>query len=436
MLAMIRNANELESGMNRTPAVATLTATLVALTALSACSTKAKSDGDGGGSSDVKTDYGVTADTITLGALTDSSGIFKATGLANTHGNELWVDDINAAGGICGREIKLDVQDHGYKPDNALPLYEKIRDDVVGLIQVNGSPILAAIKQRLDTDKMLSIPSATASVNLDSESILMIGQTYDVEMVNGLAYLQQEGKIADGDKIGHIYVDSEYGQNSLLGTKAYAKEHDMQIVEAAVSAADTDMTATITKLKDAGVKAIALAVTPGALGSIALQNVRQDLKVPLIGNNPTYSVTLLKDDAISEALQEYYLFVNSVDAYSDTDNPAMVDIAQKYEKKYSEEPEKAIPSGYVFGMAFEQILKKACENGDLTRAGVLKAREQISDVDTQGLTGNLDLSKPGAPTSREAYILKVDPSAPTGLVKTGDLFTSKEAEKYQAPHEK
>ncbi|WP_153502587.1 ABC transporter substrate-binding protein [Cumulibacter manganitolerans] len=412
-------------------------ATVVAVVALTGCSTKAQGGGDsGGGKGDVKTDLGVTDDTITLGALTDASGVFKATGLANTHGNELWVDDINAAGGICGRQIKLNVQDHGYKADNAVPLYEKMKSEVAAMIQVNGSPVLAALKQKLTNEKMLSIPSATASVNLDSESILMIGQTYDVEMVNGLAYLQKEGKIADGDKIGHIYVDSEYGQNSLLGTKAYAKEHKMEVVEATVSASDTDMTATITKLKEAGVKAIALAVTPGALGSVALQNVAQGLNVPMIGNNPTYSVSLLKDQATSQALQQNYLFLNSVDAYSDTDNAAMVDIAEKYKKKYPEEPEKAIPSGYVFGMAFEQILKKACDNGDLTRAGILKAREQITSVDTKGLTGKLDLSKHGEPTSREAYILKVDPNAPTGLVKTGDLFSSKEADEYKAPYQK
>lgn len=422
--------------MRRTPVISGTTAALVAVLALSGCSTKASKSGDGGGKGDVKTDFGVTDDTITLGALTDASGVFKATGLANTHGNELWVDDVNAAGGICGRKVALNVQDHGYKADNSLPLYEKIKNDVVGMIQVNGSPILAALKQKLTADQMLSIPSATASMNLDSEAILMIGQTYDVEMINGLAYLQSQGKIADGDKIAHIYVDSEYGQNSLLGSKYYAKEHDMKVVEASVSANDTDMTATITKLKEEGVKAIALAVTPGALGSVALQNVVQGLNVPMIGNNPTYSVTLLKDDAMSKALQEHFYFLNSVDAYSDTDNPAMADIAEKYAKKYTEEPEKAIPSGYVFGMAYEQILKKACDNGDLTRAGVLAAREQITKVDTKGLTGDLDLSKSGEPTSREAYILKVDPSKPTGLVKTGDLFSSKEADSYKTPYQK
>ena len=423
--------------MRHHTSIAGASAALALVIALAGCSTKASDDSaDGGtGTDGVKTDFGVTDETITLGALTDSSGVFKATGIANTQGNQLWVDDVNSNGGICDREVKLNVQDHGYKADNAVPLYEKIKNDVVAMIQVNGSPILAALKQRLTSDQMLSIPSATASQNLDSDVILMIGQTYDVEMINGLAYLQQEGLIKDGDKVGQIYVDSEYGQNAILGTKYYTDQHDMELVEATVSASDTDMTATITKLKAAGVKAIAVAVTPSALGSIALQNVAQDLKVPMVGNNPTYSVTLLQDEATSAALQEYYYFINSVAAYSDTDNPAMADIAKKYDAKYDEEPEKAIPSGYVFGMAFEEILTKACENGDLTRAGVLAAREEIDDVDTKGLTGNLDLSKHGEPTSREAYILKVDPSQPTGLVKTGELFSSEEATSYKTPYQ-
>ncbi len=51
---------------------------------------------------------------------------------------------------------------------------------------------------------------------------MMIGTTYDLEIVNGLAYLQQQGLIADGDTIGHIYIDGEYGGNGLKGSQYYA----------------------------------------------------------------------------------------------------------------------------------------------------------------------------------------------------------------------
>lgn len=411
----------------------------VVTVALTGCSTKASSNNGGsggGGAGGLKTDVGVTDTEITLGILGDHSGPFKASGLATTHGNQMWADQINEAGGICGRKIKLDIQDAGYKPDNAMSLYQSMKNNDLAIIQLIGSPILAALKQQLTTDKMLTIPSAWASANLDSESILMIGQTYDVEAINGLAWLQKQGKIADGDKVGHIYVDSEYGQNAVLGSEYYAKKHNLTIEKAAVQSTDTDMTATITKLKAAGVKAIVLSVAPAATGSIALQNVSQDLNVPLVGNNPTFSVTLLKDEATTQALANFQL-VNSVAAFDSENIPLSKEIAEKYKAQFPDlPPEKSIPTGYIYGMAYEQILKQACSDGDMTRAGMIAAKNKVTSVDTKELTGKLDFSKPGAPTSRQAYVLEVDKTKPVGLKNAGDLYESAEAKEYKAPHQK
>ncbi|WP_106849916.1 ABC transporter substrate-binding protein [Blastococcus sp. Marseille-P5729] len=417
--------------------VAAVSASAAVLIAISGCSVKAEDSGGGGGDSgSLKTDVGVTDAEISLGILGDHSGPFKASGLATTHGNQMWVEQVNEQGGICDRKITLDINDAGYKPDNAVALYQTMKGKDLAIIQLIGSPILAALKQQITTDKMLTIPSAWASANLDSEAILMIGQTYDVEMINGLAWLQQEGKIAKGDKIGHIYVDSEYGQNAILGSQYYAEEHDLEIVKTAVQATDTDMTATVTKLKDEGVKAILLSVAPAATGSIAIQNASQGLNVPLVGNNPTFSVTLLKDEAVTQALANFHL-VNSMAAYDSQDIPLSTEMAAKYKEQFPDlPPEKSIPTGYVYGMAMEQILKQACEDGDMTRQGLLDAKSKVDSVDTQGLTGKLDFSKPGAPTTREAYILEVDAAEPVGLKNVGGLFSSEEAKAYKAPHEK
>ncbi len=60
----------------------------------------------------------------------------------------------------------------------------------------------------------------------------------------------------------------------------------------------------------------------------------------------------------------------------------------------------------------------------------------ISSMKAIVLTGTLDFSTPGSPSSREAYILKVDPSVPAGLVNVGELFSSPEAKEYKAPYQK
>ena len=402
----------------------------------SGCATKASSSQDAGASGDVKTDVGVTDDTITLGVMTDLTSVFKPSGVAYSAGHELWAKDVNEAGGICGRDVELDIRDHGYKPDNAFALYPQMLEQDLAIMDLLGSPILAALKPRIAADKFLTIAAAWASENLDTEAVLILGQTYDIEMLNGLNFLAEEGMIAKGDKIGHIYVDSEYGLNANKGVKSYADQTGMTVVDAAVSATDSDMTATIAKLKSEGVSAIAVTTAPVASGSVLLQNTAQGLDVPILGSSPTFSIQLLSDQGVVDAMQNFDI-VGNADAFgTGTGNEVAAKVSEEYAATYSDPPDRGVMAGYVFGMAMQAILEQACSNGDLTRDGLLKARKQLDDIDTKGITGNLDFSDPGAPTSREGFIFTIDPNAEVGIVVTRELYASDEAKAYKAPHEK
>ena len=68
--------------------------------------------------------------------------------------------------------------------------------------------------------------------------------------------------------------------------------------------------------------------------------------------------------------------------------------------------------------------------------GILDARKKVTGLDTEGLTGDLDYSVPGAPGTRESYVLGVDPEAEGGLKIVQDKFASEEAKQYKAPYEK
>ena len=400
---------------------------------LTGCSTKA-SDSSSGADGDLKTDIGVTDTEINLLQIEDLSGVFRVQSLAYTFGTKIWAEEVNAAGGICDRDIVLNVKDSAYKADLAVSLYEAEKNNNVGMVSLVGSPMLAALKTKLATDNMLTVPGSWASNNMDSDAIMMIGPTYDIEMINGLAYAAEQGLIADGDKIGHIYVDSEFGQGGLMGSKAYAKNHDIEVVEAKVSASDTDMTATITKLKADGIKLIALSVPPAATGSVAIQNQVQDLNVPIVGNNPTYAPTLLSDPSVEAGLENFYLAHSTAPVSADI--PKAKELLEKYEGMTEDPPNIGVNMAYVWGLTYGEVLKTACENGDMTREGLIEARKQVTEVTSDGLQGDQDLSDPGAPSTREVYILKSDGSVPGSLTAVSDLYTSEDATSYKTPFQK
>lgn len=420
--------------MNRRTSRAVSVALVSVTLAASGCSLKTPDNAGGGGAGarGLKTDVGVTEDSITLGNLTDTSGVFKTLGLGITQGSAMWASDINADGGICGRKIKLTTADHGYTAEKAVPLYNRMKTNVLGLMQLLGSPVLAALKKPITRDEIAAIPASWASDNLDVPNVVMIGPTYDVEIINGLARLQQQGKIKDGDTIGHIYVDSEYGKNALKGSIYYAKRHKMRLVRASVTSTEADLTSSVTRLKARGVKAILLTSTPAQAGSALGVARAQGLKVPIFGSSPSYTPQLM-DTPAGPVLRSGQFESSALQVPYNYDKvPLAQELAKRTKKKYPKQtPTYGQNQGYANGLVWGAILKQACSDGDMTRAGVLKAVRKTS-VDTRGLTPPLDFTRPGEPSTRAAY--PVQPATvPGGLKVTGDAVPSDEALDYKTP---
>ncbi|SDE77481.1 ABC transporter substrate-binding protein [Pseudonocardia oroxyli] len=402
---------------------------------LVACGSTADSgsSGSSGGTGGVKTDFGVTDSTITLGVMGDRTGVFKNLGEALIGGNELWVADVNAAGGICGRQLALEIVDHGYKADTAKTLYPQLEPKILGIVQLLGSPVLAALKQNLIDDNVSAAPASWSSEILNNPNIMMIGTTYDVEIIDGLSYLQQQGLIKQGDKIGHIYIDGEYGGNGLRGSKFYAEKHGMTVVESKITSTDNDLANIVTGLKGEGVTAIVLTTTPGQTASAMANNAALGLNVPVLGNNPTFDPALLSSPAAG-ALDKLYVAASSAPFSSKT--PKAVEVATEYKAKYPNSPKNAgAQAGYVEGLVWQAVLEKACQNGDLSRAGVQTALKSLTSVGTDDLVAPLDYSSPGAPPTRGVYIAKVDQNAEGGLTEVAPLFTAPDASEYKAPHQ-
>jgi ABC-type branched-subunit amino acid transport system substrate-binding protein len=404
---------------------------------LAACGSTADAPAGGAdpGAGGLRTDTGVTDTTITLGVMGDNSGPFKNLGAGLNAGNQLWADDVNAAGGICNRQVELEIVDHGYKADTAKTLYPQLEPKVLGMLQLLGSPVLAALKQNLIDDKLTAAPASWSSEVLDNPYIMMIGTTYDLEIIDGLAYLQQQGLLADGDTIGHIYIDGEYGANGLRGSKYYATQHNLTVREAKITSTDNDLTNIVTGFRGEGVKVIVLTTTPAQTRSAMAADEALGLNVPVLGNNPVFDPDANLQGATAGTLDNLYVAA-SVAPYS-SKTPKAVEVAGRYAQRFPDSPKNAgVPYGYAEGLVWQGVLEKACENGDMTRDGVQTALQSLTSVSTEDLVEDLDYSSPGSPPTRSVYIAKVDPNAEGGLTEVAPLFTAPEAEGYQAPHQR
>jgi ABC-type branched-subunit amino acid transport system substrate-binding protein len=396
---------------------------------LAACGSKGESSGGGGGS--VKTGPGVSQNTITLGLLTDLSGVFAPLAKPIVQETKLYWKDQNAKGGVCDRKVKLVVKDHGYDPQKAVVQYRELSSGIAGLQQLLGSPITAALLPTLKSDKMLAMLAAWPSSLLVNDNIIITGTTYDIETINGLDFLLKQGKLKKGDKIGHVYFEGEYGENGLKGSKYFASKNGMKVVEQKIKATDEDMSGQVAALKRAGVKAIAVTTAPTQLASIAGVGASQGLAVPLVGNNPTYDPALLKSPA-AKALEANAYIVQSLTTFN-LDKPAVQKVASGYTRAYPKEtPKAAVQFGFAQAKLMNETLDQACQNKDLTRAGLVKAAHQLSGVNLgDGITAApLDYTKVGEPSERAVYIAR-PANVAGGLRSEKGTFESQTAKDYK-----
>lgn len=373
---------------------------------------------------------GVTQETISLGVLLDLTGAFAAFGKPTLQAIQLYWEERNAAGGVCGRKVELQVKDHGYNVQNAVSLYTDMKDQILAMQMLHGSPMTAALLPHLATDQMLTVPASLTPSLLDNPSIALTGTPYDLEMVNGLAWLKATKGLEVGDKIGHIYLEGEYGESALEGSQLFAEAEQVELIAQKVQPNDADLTAQVTALAQAGVRLVALSTSPAQTASAVGVAHATGLDMTFMGSTAAFTSSLLEGVA-RQAIEQRLFISMSYEPFSST-APAATQVRGKYKAKYPNESYNiSATSGTGSADMMRQILEKACEVGDPNRENLRQAFHSLQLIDTGGLLPPLDFSQPGQPPARQNYITRPDALTEGGLSVVQPRFAAPLAENYR-----
>ncbi|GGU15730.1 ABC transporter substrate-binding protein [Streptomyces daghestanicus] len=414
----------------RTTRVALAAAVAAVLLTGTACSSKAEEDKGGGGADGVEAGPGVSAETIRLGALTDLTGPYATLGKSIVQAQQMWADETNAAGGICDREVEIVVKDHGYDVQKAVTAYADISSDVVALPQVIGSPVVSALLDDIQRDDLLTFPQAWAASLLGKDAVQVLGTTYDLDMIAAVDFLTRTEKVAKGDTIGHVYFEGDYGANALEGSEWAAQKAGLKVAGQKIKATDTDLSAQVSALRKAGVKAVLISAGPAQTASLAGVAASRGLTVPIVSSAPGYAPQLMKTPA-AKALEAMVHVVSAAPAVS-SDLPGVRKMVAAYGKKYPGSPvDSGVLSGYNAAQLLGADLKKACEGGSLTREAVVKAHRSQENADT-GLGTPQNFTDVSQPASRSTYVLKPDAKAVGGVITLEEAHEAPGIEEYLA----
>ena len=111
------------------------------------------------------TNDGISASEIVIGTHQDLSGPIKGWGVPVSNGMKMAIEEINAAGGVQGRKIKMVLEDFGYDPKKAVLATQKMveRDKIFAMVGPMGSPTVLAAQDILLEAGVLQLFPLTAA---------------------------------------------------------------------------------------------------------------------------------------------------------------------------------------------------------------------------------------------------------------------------------
>ena len=364
--------------------------------------------------SEIATDIGVTEDTITIGMLADLSGAFAPLVQEIVAAQQVYWDAVNRDGGIAGRQVELVIEDNGYDVPTQLEKYDAIREEVAIISQSTGSPHTAAIAQNLVDDDLVAIPLSWYSGWPDPElgaNVFESYTSYCIESMNGIEWLHNN---RDVQTVALISFPGEYGGDGDAGARRAIEELGLELVydgagQVTPPSADNpnpDQSGVISQVVSSNADLVWTTINPATLAGIMAGAIGQGFDGLWSGNSPSYSFKLLGTEA-APLMDQYYIASTYIATWG-TDVPGMAEVV---EEMTAAQPELVVSDVYIIGwteaMITEAILTQAAMNGDMTRAGIVAAANEVS-VDFGGLApAQTWAGEPNDFIVRESYIYDV-----------------------------
>jgi len=328
---------------------------------------------------------GVTDKEIVLGSIQDLSGPLAAWGTQAKNGLDMKAREINEAGGIHGRKIKLVWADSGYDPKKAVMATNKIitRDKVFCFIGNLGSPTSLAclpITTKKKIPALFPVAAAKAFSHPFKRYSFTLHAPYSEYCRGIVRYFVKEKKVK---KVGIMYQDDEFGHDHLRGVKEELAALKMKLVAAeSYKRGATDFSSQIAKLRKAGVDLVVLGtVIRETVG--ALKEARKiGWKVYMSGGPAAFTkyVPMLAKKAGFSA-DGFYCAAETPYVYADSKIPFVQKWYKRHTEWYGKPPDMPTAVGYIAMWAFAKAVEKVGK--DLTREKLIDALETFKDVHDQ-----------------------------------------------------
>lgn len=229
---------------------------------------------------------------ITIATVGPITGSLAALGEQYRRGAELAVADINAAGGINGEKLVLEIGDDACDPKQAVAVANQMASKGVKFVAghlCSGSSIPAS--KVYEEEGILMISPASTNPTLTDEGGWNVHRVCGRDDAQGAVAAKFIAKNYAGKKVAVIDDKSAYGKGLADVTRKELAAAGFEVtLSESFTAGEKDYTALVSKMKDAGVEAIYIGGYHPEEGVIARQMAEQGLKAQIISGDSMNNV--------------------------------------------------------------------------------------------------------------------------------------------------
>lgn len=326
-----------------------------------------------------------SGDEIVIGEYGSLTGTTATFGQSTDHGIQMAFEEINAAGGVLGKKIRVIVEDDRSQPEEAAIAVTKLinQNKVTAILgEVSSSRSLAAAPICQSNQIPMISPSST------NPRVTQVGDyIFRVCFIDPFQGLVMAKFAANTLKLKRVAILVDVRNDYSVGLQTFFRQNFKQfggevVAEQSYSEGDSDFRAQLTQIKAINPEAIYVPGYYTEVATIARQAKELGITVPLLGGDGWDSPKLFEIGG--DALNGCYLSNH----YSvDDPSPAIQKFVGDYRAKFNQTPDALAALGYDAA----KILADA-----ITRAGSTegsKIRDAIAATkDFAGVTGKITIN--------------------------------------------
>lgn len=358
---------------------------------------------------DKSTNAGAESDEIVIGAILPLTGAISTYGESAKNGAELYLEQINAAGGIDGKKVVIKYEDDEGDPTKAINAYDKLvnQEKASMIVGPLTSGCANAVGPKATADKIPLISPTGTETSLTKNGGDYVFRACYIDSVQGQVIAKYASENMKAKTMAILYnVGSDYSKGIAETIKEEFEKAGGKVVQyASYNDGDKDFSAQLTNTKSANPDIIALPDYYNVVSLIADQAKKAGIEAPFIGGDGWDSPELVN---LGGAALEGSVFVNHYSP-EDTD-PVVKAFVTSYKEKYGSVPDAFAALTYSSLQLYEVAIKSAASTDGKA------VRDALAKIDTDTISGSVKFDADRNPIKSLA-VIEIKDGNPTLVTK-------------------